>query len=640
MEDSFSTLDWSTPLDLVDFMGEMECTSRRSTSCWNEISVIAPGLLLCGEAVASDRFTLQAMGVALVLTMNGEAHIPPFRAYSYNAAREKMLVAPLTADEFCRALCDECTSISGLPTEHRTILYRSVTAEDSPCFDMSTYFVEMCNLIEVVSSRRRAQQIQQDPSRPSQVALPAVLVHCLAGVSRSTTIVLAYLMKRTHSPQQTVLDLVAARRPIVCPNNGFANQLNVWHLCRYNRAADVASSRVVAREVAQLSRTEQLKSMQSLVEVIVRHNSMRVERKVIGSLIRFLVELQPENEVFHVLVGIRSMLTKIACNLLQDEEQVDAPCILHTWVEVADSCLRAVPSLHFAAEDSLSPFVLSDKLMLEPLTALFASPGDKAYVAEAVGKWLSAIVVTGMPMSLLASSGQSPMEPTILFSFSDNFKTSFPVLASLSKGCEVFVPCSKLAESSSFVEVYPLLLQYFLRVNNNLYGSVMSPQAATNPDRFSCCTNPLRWVGMEVECTFFLQLLASFESGVLQQEAHIFVETTVQIVSSSLPTSELVANALLHVVCMKFLSAIYAHVGIMRIASQRVQSEKVDSSSLQIDDKVRDVLLRALDLVLATFSAPAGLEDIDERLSWDLATWSLSPLRRASKIIYFFYVVL
>jgi len=52
-----------------------------------------------------------------------------------------------------------------------------------------------------------------------------VLVHCYAGVSRSTTIVLAYLMARRGMRLAEALALVKAARPAVCPNQGFMEQL-------------------------------------------------------------------------------------------------------------------------------------------------------------------------------------------------------------------------------------------------------------------------------------------------------------------------------------------------------------------------------------------------------------------------------
>lgn len=52
-----------------------------------------------------------------------------------------------------------------------------------------------------------------------------VMIHCLLGVSRSTTILLAYLMKHRGMSLKSAYDMVAARRTCVRPNPGFWRQL-------------------------------------------------------------------------------------------------------------------------------------------------------------------------------------------------------------------------------------------------------------------------------------------------------------------------------------------------------------------------------------------------------------------------------
>jgi len=55
-----------------------------------------------------------------------------------------------------------------------------------------------------------------------------VLVHCLKGVSRSATIAAAFVMKaRSASPSQAV-EFLRKNRPVIKPNSGFMNQLEVY----------------------------------------------------------------------------------------------------------------------------------------------------------------------------------------------------------------------------------------------------------------------------------------------------------------------------------------------------------------------------------------------------------------------------
>lgn len=52
-----------------------------------------------------------------------------------------------------------------------------------------------------------------------------VLVHCSAGVSRSATIVIAYLMIKHKMTYMKALIYVKMKRNIICPNQGFKRQL-------------------------------------------------------------------------------------------------------------------------------------------------------------------------------------------------------------------------------------------------------------------------------------------------------------------------------------------------------------------------------------------------------------------------------
>ena len=55
-----------------------------------------------------------------------------------------------------------------------------------------------------------------------------VLVHCMAGASRSATIVIAYVMWINKMKYEDVLNFVMLLRPIVYPNNGFREQLKMF----------------------------------------------------------------------------------------------------------------------------------------------------------------------------------------------------------------------------------------------------------------------------------------------------------------------------------------------------------------------------------------------------------------------------
>jgi len=55
-----------------------------------------------------------------------------------------------------------------------------------------------------------------------------VLVHCLAGVSRSVTFLALYLMTRTGREWQSVLEDIKSKRFQACPNSGFRTVLSMY----------------------------------------------------------------------------------------------------------------------------------------------------------------------------------------------------------------------------------------------------------------------------------------------------------------------------------------------------------------------------------------------------------------------------
>ncbi|KAJ7843737.1 protein-tyrosine phosphatase-like protein [Mycena olivaceomarginata] len=67
-----------------------------------------------------------------------------------------------------------------------------------------------------------------------EVAEEGVLVHCYQGVSRSATIVAAYLMAShppVHSSDIAAVTFIRTLRPIVQPNSGFLSQLALYGRC-------------------------------------------------------------------------------------------------------------------------------------------------------------------------------------------------------------------------------------------------------------------------------------------------------------------------------------------------------------------------------------------------------------------------
>lgn len=53
----------------------------------------------------------------------------------------------------------------------------------------------------------------------------SVLIHCAAGISRSASVLMAYMMHRYQGSYESCLAYIIAQRPCVMPNRGFRKQL-------------------------------------------------------------------------------------------------------------------------------------------------------------------------------------------------------------------------------------------------------------------------------------------------------------------------------------------------------------------------------------------------------------------------------
>uniref|UniRef100_A0A672G2N0 Dual specificity protein phosphatase n=1 Tax=Salarias fasciatus TaxID=181472 RepID=A0A672G2N0_SALFA len=142
----------------------------------NHVDEVWPNLYIGDMSVANDRYSLWKLGITHVV----------------NAAHGRM---------YCQGSHDFYGS---------TVDYYGVPADDSPSFDLSCYFFPSAEYIQ------KALDSTAGKSR--------VLVHCAVGVSRSATLVLAYLMIHHHYTLLEAINKVKEHRWIF-PNRGFLKQL-------------------------------------------------------------------------------------------------------------------------------------------------------------------------------------------------------------------------------------------------------------------------------------------------------------------------------------------------------------------------------------------------------------------------------
>jgi len=95
------------------------------------------------------------------------------------------------------------------PTEYPDHMhYLHVDVGDTASDDIGKFFIAACNFIE--EGRESGK---------------CVLVHCTMGMSRSCSIVLAYLVRHQGMSLAQALVHVKERRPVTSPNPGFMTQL-------------------------------------------------------------------------------------------------------------------------------------------------------------------------------------------------------------------------------------------------------------------------------------------------------------------------------------------------------------------------------------------------------------------------------
>nr|XP_032808061.1 dual specificity protein phosphatase 1 [Petromyzon marinus] len=138
----------------------------------------------------------------------GPVEILPFLylGSAYHASRRELLDA-IGITALLNVSADLPNHFEGLFT------YKSIPVEDNHKADIGAWFLEAIDFID--STRRGGGR---------------VFVHCHAGVSRSATICLAYLMKTRRLRLDEAFEFVRQRRSVISPNFNFLGQLQSFEV--------------------------------------------------------------------------------------------------------------------------------------------------------------------------------------------------------------------------------------------------------------------------------------------------------------------------------------------------------------------------------------------------------------------------
>ncbi len=104
------------------------------------------------------------------------------------------------------------SAISGFtPPYPEEFKYYNVDALDHPGFNIKPFLNDACFFIENALKNQHK-----------------VYVHCMCGVSRSSTIIVAYLLGKMNKTPDEIIEYLQTIRPIVSPNPGFKKQLREY----------------------------------------------------------------------------------------------------------------------------------------------------------------------------------------------------------------------------------------------------------------------------------------------------------------------------------------------------------------------------------------------------------------------------
>lgn len=81
------------------------------------------------------------------------------------------------------------------------------------------------------------------------------LVHCYAGISRSATLVISYLMREKNMSYSEALEYCIKARPVVNPNQGFVNKLKILEIYMQNNI-DLSTLGPVQIDLYKVSKKE------------------------------------------------------------------------------------------------------------------------------------------------------------------------------------------------------------------------------------------------------------------------------------------------------------------------------------------------------------------------------------------------
>ncbi|XP_055549727.1 dual specificity protein phosphatase MPK-4 [Wyeomyia smithii] len=163
----------------------------------------------------------------------------PLEMKTYRLARDDISGGPVNLDEIEPGLwLGNVTAAADLPTLEKLSIRSILTIDSCPLPSHVTENPSLRVKYIQASDVPREDLIRhfEDTNKfigDSLAEERNILVHCYFGVSRSATIVIAYLMEKYKLSYEAALHRVKSKRRFIMPNPGFINQLKLFCLMNY-----------------------------------------------------------------------------------------------------------------------------------------------------------------------------------------------------------------------------------------------------------------------------------------------------------------------------------------------------------------------------------------------------------------------
>ncbi|KAG5474314.1 hypothetical protein LSCM1_03094 [Leishmania martiniquensis] len=347
MESILASLEWEG--EALPLPGSHSKLPEDGAPPWQCISEVVPGLYLACASEMADKTKCAEMGISLVISMCSEDDVTKYRVFEKGENAEWAFCRLNSQENFlCELSCYVRAAVTTLKAQ-RKVFVLSIAAEDTPSYNIDHHFLECAVLIEIVLRSRKGYETVAEED---YATVPAVAVHCMVGVSRSASIVAAYVMKKYGVSLGDALRLIRCTRPVIQPNLGFQRQLSIWETLRSYRIVDEWSAKVLALQARTKSNLVEVAS--TILPTIVRTNKCESERRYFGLFIR---NAEPTEAELHAVY--RELRSVVAADVDSDV-YTDIPNYFSYVAEVVCSIDSAVPALLQYATDFCDSPVCSD----------------------------------------------------------------------------------------------------------------------------------------------------------------------------------------------------------------------------------------------------------------------------------------